>query len=303
MSVGTLASVIGQLLALVGIGVLLRVSGLLATGDARVLNAVIIFVGLPALVFRAVRPAQLSWQLAEVAGIAWMVAAVGFGLAWVASRAFKLSRPARGGFMICAALGNTGYVGYPLALGLLGEQGLVRAVFYDVFGTVVVLLTVGVLVASRFGDKAERPSLLRELLAAPALLAVVLALATRSVPVPKPVMDGLDVLAKLVVPSIMISLGISLKPKAIGRHLGPIAAVGAVKLLALPLVAIGLGSVLFRDPSVVRVLALEAGTPAMMLSLVYGMRFELDTEFISSAILVTTAACVVTIPLMQALVR
>ena len=37
----------------------------------------------------------------------------------------------------------------------------------------------------------------------------------------------------------------------------------------------------------------------MMLSLVVGERFGLDTEFIASAILATTIACVVTIPLVQ----
>jgi predicted permease len=303
VSAVTLAMVIGQLLVLVGVGVLLRVSGLLAAEDARVLNTVIIFAGLPALVFRAVRPAQLSWDLALVSAIAWAVAGIGLALAWVASRFFKLSRPAQGGFLICASLGNTGFIGYPIALGLLGNTGLVRAVFYDVFGTMIMLLTVGVLIASRFGGATERPSLVRELLAAPALLAVVLALATRSVPIPRAVMDGLDVLARLVVPAIMISLGLSLKPKAIGRYAAPIGAVAVIKLLVLPLVAIGLGSGLLRDASATRLLALQAGTPAMMLTLVYGMRFELDTELIGSAILVTTAACAVTIPLVQTLLR
>jgi predicted permease len=303
VSVATLAGVIGQLLALAGVGVLLRVSGLLVTEDARVLNTVIIYAGLPALVFRAVRSAELSWDLLGVVGIAWLVFGVGLGLAWLAARPFKFPRRTLGGFLMCAALGNTGYIGYPLALGLLGRTGLVRAVFYDVFGTVIALLTVGILIASRFGTSEERPTLPRELLAAPALIAVALALATRSIPVPDPVNSGLDALASLVVPSIMISLGLTLRPRAIGAYAVPIAAVGAIKLIALPLVAMALGTAVLREPDAVRLVALEAGAPAMMLALVYGTRFGLDTEFVAAAIFVTTAASVLTIPLVQALVR
>ncbi|NTW28696.1 MAG: AEC family transporter, partial [Coriobacteriia bacterium] len=48
---------------------------------------------------------------------------------------------------------------------------------------------------------------------------------------------------------------------------------------------------------------LEAGMPTMMLTLVVGERFGLDTDFLASAILVTTAGAAVTLPLMQMLVR
>lgn len=303
MTIATLAGVIGTLLALTGVGMLLRMSGRLAAEDARVLNTVIIFVGLPALIFRAVHAAELSWDLLGVVAIAWVVFGVGIGLAWLVARPFNFPKRTLGAFLMCAALGNTGYIGYPIALGLLGKTGLVRAVFYDVFGTVIALLTVGIIIASRFGTSEEKPNLLKELLAAPALLAVVLALATRSIPVPSLVDSGLEALASLVVPAIMISLGLTLKPRTIGTYALPIAAVSAVKLLVLPLVAVGLGSVGLRDPDAVRLVAIEAGAPAMMLTLVYGGRFGLDTEFTASAILVTTAASVVTIPLLQALVR
>jgi predicted permease len=41
--------------------------------------------------------------------------------------------------------------------------------------------------------------------------------------------------------------------------------------------------------------------PSMMLTLVVGERFKLDTAFIAAAILVTTVLCLVTIPVVQLL--
>jgi predicted permease len=50
-----------------------------------------------------------------------------------------------------------------------------------------------------------------------------------------------------------------------------------------------------------RVAVLQAGMPSMMLTLVVGERFGLDTDFIASAIFVTTAASAVVLPLVQLL--
>jgi predicted permease len=49
------------------------------------------------------------------------------------------------------------------------------------------------------------------------------------------------------------------------------------------------------------VAVLQAGMPSMMLTLVVGERFGLDTDFIASAIFVTTAASAVALPLVQLL--
>jgi predicted permease len=206
--------------------------------------------------------------------------------------------------MLVAALGNTGYIGYPVALGVLGSAGLVKAVFYDVFGTVVTLLTLGVLVGSAFGESEERPSILREFLTFPPFIAVLVTLALKPVPVPAAVNDWLDLLAKLVVPLIMISLGLSLRPRAVGRSAVPLTVASVIKLLVLPLVALAVARLLLPgDPLAEQLVVLQAGMPTMMLALVFGVRFRLDVELIASAALVTTALAIVTIPLTQALVR
>ena len=63
MSLIALTEVILTVLALVAIGVALRATGLLSFEDAKPLNTIIIYVGLPALVFQAVRGAELGIDL------------------------------------------------------------------------------------------------------------------------------------------------------------------------------------------------------------------------------------------------
>ncbi|MBN2823363.1 MAG: AEC family transporter [Coriobacteriia bacterium] len=299
MSVAELLRVILGMLALVALGTVLRTVGLLKSDDARPINTVLIYVGLPALIFTTVQPAPVSWDLAEVPLMAWGFTLVAVLLAWVISRILRLPAPTAGAFILAAAFGNTGYIGYPLATALLGDTGLVRAIFYDVFGTVAAVLTVGIVVAGEMGEHQARVNPLKELFTFPPFIALLIALALRSVSVPVLVSDWLVDLSKIVVPLIMISVGLSLKPHGIRDRLGLVGGVAIIKLLVLPAVALLLGGLVVSDAGLVRLLVLQAGMPSMMLGLVIGMRFKLDVDFLASAILVTTVASVLTVPLMQ----
>ncbi len=302
MDVAELARIVLTLLALVGVGWLLRALGVLTSADARPINAVIIYVGLPALIFRAIHPAALELELAVVALVAWGVFAVTALVAWGLTRLLGLPRPAAGAFMLAASLGNTGYIGYPVSQALLGHEGLVRAIFYDVFGTVGALLVVGLLIAQRYGE-CTGPSLnpVREILRFPAVIALLAAFVLRPVPVPEVVSSGLDALASLVVPLIMLSVGLTFEVRRVADRPVALGALGAVRLLFAPLAAFVIGGLLLDDPQAVRLVVLEAGMPTMMLSIVIGARFGLDTEFLATAVVLTTAASVLTIPLMQVL--
>jgi predicted permease len=300
------AALVQAILGFVGIvllGAALRALGFVDREDARPLNAVIIYVGLPAFIFRAVHGAPISLASLSTVGVAWLVFAVILGAALIAVRLLRLERRRAGGFVLAASLGNTGYIGYPLTAALLGPAAVPVTVLYDVFGTVMQLVLVGFPLARRYGSgpTMNPRRLLRELVTFPALVAVIAALLTSGVRIPIPVMDWLGVVASMVAPLIMLSVGISLRPKAIARGAAALAVLVGLRLVLAPVVAAGFGSLVAGDISVFRTTVLEASMPSMMLTLAVGERFELDDDFIASAVFVTTALSVITIPLSQVL--
>lgn len=302
MTVTALAMTILTFTAIVGVGAGLRVAGILRREDARPINALIIYVGLPAFIFNAVHGAELRSDLWGVVAVAWMVFAATAVLAWLASRALRLPRQVAGGFIIAAALGNTGYIGYPITQALLGADALTEAIFYDVFGTVGALAFVGLLIAQRFGDNDEaHVNPLRELVTFPAVIALAVALLLRPFAIPELVGSGLGLLANMVAPLIMLSVGLSLRFRTIGRQAVPLLALSLLRLVVAPVIALGVGTLLLGQGAPLRVVVLEAGMPSMMLTLVVGERFGLDTDFIASAVFVTTAASAVALPLVQLL--
>ena len=300
MTALALASTILTFVAIVGVGRLLRATGILRREDARPINRVIIYVGLPAYIFKAVHGQALRFDLLGVVAVAWIVFAAMLALGWLTARLLKLPHEIAGGFVIAVALGNTGYIGYPITAALLGASQLPEAIFYDVFGTVCALALVGLLVAQHFGNNDEaRVNPVRELFTFPAVIALIAALALRTVAIPDAVMGGIGLLANMVAPLIMISVGLSLRASTLGSQAGRLAVLGGLRLLVAPLIGLGLAWALLGSGPALRVTVLEAGMPAMMLTIVVGERFGLDTDFIASAIFVTTAASAISLPLLQ----
>jgi len=305
VSFAALAGAIAPVLVFVGIGMALRRFGLLRRQDTKPLTNVIVYVALPALIFTSVARAPLSIELLKAAGVAWAVSLAALSVAWEVAHALNLPRKTAGAFVLVAALGNTGYLGYPVVRALLGEGAMPAAVFYDVFGTVAVLFTLGIAVAARQGEHEGGLNVLKELLTFPAMVALLVALAYRLVPLPvavsNTVMDWTGIAASMAMPLIMVSLGVSLDMTALRGSFKPLGAAAGIKLLLLPVLAVAVATIM-RDRSMLHLLALQAGMPSMMLSLVVGERFKLDTTFIAATILLTTVACLVTIPLVQLLV-
>jgi predicted permease len=300
-----IAEAILKMLALAGVGMVLRATGLVKRENAKVINSLVIYAALPALVFRVARQTELSFDLLRVAGVAWLVGGAGFLVAWGLARLLRLPKRTAGAFILVTALGNTGYIGYPVTTMLLGEKALPQAVFYDVFGTVALLFTVGVIVAGRMGAHGGKVSPIKELLSAPAMVALLLGIASRSLPltpaVSTAVMDWLGIVANMTVPLVMISLGLTLSSRGFKGRLTAIGVAGAVKLLVLPEVAV-VSALALGAAGDARLVTLQAGMPSMMLTLIVSERFGLDTDFAASAILATTIACIVTVPLVQMLV-
>lgn len=299
---GELLTFIPATVIIVGVGWFLKRIKFLGPADVKVLNKVIIYVSLPALIFLAVQRADLSLAVIKFPLFAIVIMLLSLAVAFAAGKLFKLSGPLMGAFLLVAAFGNTGYLGFPMTIGLFGEQNLVKSVFYD-FGTVALLFTAGIMIAGYYGDPEHKMNIAKEFAMFPSVLALAAGLCFNPVPLPEFLIKTLEYLGAATVPIIMLTVGLTLEGKRIGKYAAPLAAMLAVKLLISPvfgyLAATG-GGLAGVDLGVI---VLEASMPAVMLSLVVGLKYKLDVEFTSLAILTSIVVSLATIPAVQAVVK
>jgi predicted permease len=206
------------------------------------------WIVIPVLVFATFLsfPLSRTLVLAVVAAIAstWTLLL----LSYLYARLVTRERDEQGALTLAAGIGNTGFIGYPLAQLAFGHQGLSQAVVYDQLALGIPMSSVSVVVARLFGRRSvdtEGRSRLATVLLNPPLwtlaAALLLRLAGVHIPHIRTVEDGA---AAIVGPMGFLMLGISLPLEQVEHDLREVArATGAMalKIGAGPLILFLLG--------------------------------------------------------------
>jgi predicted permease len=299
---------VGQIVGLIFIGALLRRVEILRQEHAALLNGIVINLTLPATVFLAVRLIkQEQWtMLLKVPLVAYLVIAVCGLTAYLFTRWTRMERRKAGAFIITSMLGSTAFLGYPLVEGLFGKPSLeyAAAVFYSELGTLIPILTVAVIIASRYGE-GERftwRNLLAVLKFGP-FVAFLIGLLFYNDPIPEFLSGMLGYLSAATVPLIMLSLGITIRwGDFFGRHFRSIVVLNAIKLLLAPLLALLFANFVGLDPSILSVTVLMSALPALMICLSYANQYKLDIEFASNILFASFFFGAITLPIVATVI-
>ena len=266
----------------------------------RITIGVLLWAVLPFIGFFTIARLELDAGVGGGLGLAYGVAAVAGGLAWLAGRRLGLSRPALGALVVACIVSNTGYLGIPLCAALLGTDALAPAVAYDVLVNTPLFLTAGFAIGAALGTKAgqtPRERLRSFAVRNPPLLAVLAALVAPDALAPDVLHDIAEVLVFVVLPVGFFVVGVTLAAEAEEGSLAfpppftpPVAVARAVRLLGAPALMVGLSAVTFRVPHAYFV---EAAMPTGVNALVVSHAYGLDLKVASAALAWTTAVAVV----------
>ena len=116
------------ILAMLGLGMLFARLRVLPADSAQVLNQVVLYVCLPAAVLTYVPRLHLDASLLGLMVTPWVLMLATWLLVSLATRLFGFARDVHAVLLICVALANSSFIGYPMVRALLGEQALPYAV-------------------------------------------------------------------------------------------------------------------------------------------------------------------------------
>lgn len=283
------------ILAMLALGMVFARLKLLPANAAEVLNLVVLYVCLPAAVLIYVPRLHVDASLAGVIAMPWLLAAMTVALVALATRWLGCRRDEHAVLLLCVALGNTGFIGYPMVRALLGEHALPYAVVYDQFGTFVLLSTFGLYVVARYsGDK---PPTLRQIgqrmLKFPPLWALLLGLTVMPEQPPPWIGSALQKLADALLPLVMIAVGLSIRLKLPRDEVKPLAAGLLLKLAVLPAVALPLALLFGMRGQMLQATVLESAMPSMIsagaLAIAHQLAPRLAAALIGYSILLSLA--------------
>ncbi|MEG4423971.1 MULTISPECIES: AEC family transporter [unclassified Microcoleus] len=278
------------------------------------------FCGTPLSIVAFIRSANLSGAIWMAPLIAWAAILAGGGLAGILinfgvgeerlkslnpaqnspEHTSAWSLPTQGSFLLATMLGNTGFLGIPVTLSLLGSEHFAWALFYDLLGTTMGMNILGVAIASHCGKSDRRQGWLTPLQAIfqnPALWAFGLGFISRSLPLSAQIAELLTTGAWTVITLALITIGMQLSKLNSLHNLKPVLACLAIKMLFIPLV-IGTGLTFFGIAGAPRlVLVLQMAMPPAFGTTLLAEAFNLDRELAVTAIGLGCVSLLFTIPI------
>lgn len=201
------------ILTMLGLGMAFSRLRALPENTADVLNRIVLYVCLPAAVLIYVPRLHLDTSLIGLVATPWLLMLCTLALVSLATRAFGFARDVHAVLLICVALANSSFIGYPMVRALLGDHALPYAVVYDQFGTFVLLSTFGLYVIARYsGDTPPTAAqILLRIAKFPPLWALLFALTLMPEQPPGWIGTGLKQLADAMLPLVMLAVGFSIQ--------------------------------------------------------------------------------------------
>jgi predicted permease len=251
-------------IAMLGLGKLFAHTRLLPENTPEVINRLVIWLLLPALVLKAVHGLEFRVELLVLVITPWLLALLTVLAVLGLSRLLGWRREISGCLLLCVALGNTAFLGYPMVEATLGHEALAYAVVYDQLGSFILLSSFGLVVVALYGGVA-RPTVLaviRKIVTFPSFAALIVGLLPWERP---PLIEGLiATLAGLLVPLAMFAVGFQLKLVPSRAFALPLVVGLGLKLVLLPAAAWTIATLAGADALVTAVNTLQAAMPAMI---------------------------------------
>ena len=241
------------------LGFFLKYIGFLKQSDRDLLSNIVLYIMLPAMVFINLKKATISNDMLYLPVLGIALSILLLVPAYVYCKVRKYDERTTWTILLAASLMNTGFIGFPVSLGVFGDAGFLNAVFFDL-STSVMVVSYGVVLAKKFGGDAREA--VKSIVTFMPLWAVIFGLLFNALDITSLgyVLDTiLEYLAGATIPMIMLALGLSLDFRNVGENFTDSIVVSVIKLVISPLIVLVLLILLNIHGMVFNIAILEAG--------------------------------------------
>lgn len=287
-----------SIIIMIGLGYFLKRIDFLSEKDIDPFNKIVMYILMPCMIFHAIYTADLN-SISNMGILPLII--LGSSLAtgavsFIILKQFKLDDKTLWSVLVTVMIANTAFMGYPVNLGIYGQDGFLRAIFCDI-ATLSTFLLLSFVLILKFGGTVK--TAVKKIAFFPPLWAVILGLILNFINVPiGPVLDNtVNYLGQGAIPLIMVTLGLSIDFSALKRSRAMIAFTSIMKLAFFPFIAFLLATYLGLVNLEHTVSVIEAAMPSGMMSLLLAITYKLDYELTSDCILINTVISLITLPI------
>ncbi len=295
-----LLQVLAPIVLMVSVGFLLQRRLRL---DTKSINRIVYFVLSPSLVYSSI--VTLSFDPVTT-GRSILFASLHMLLmgtiAFLLVKKWRYQGGLASAFVITTILLNNGNYGLPLNLFAFGETGFGYALVLFMFNALVGG-AISIFLAIR--GKSNGTAALRRTLRQPIIIAMVLGVFSRYTHIAPTgsLMDMVSMAGQAAIPVFLLVLGMTLAQTDVRANLSPVLRLTSVRMVLGPAVALLIASLVQLSGVAYSVAILQASMPSAVNTIVITNEFDAAPDFTAGAVLMTTLASLVTLPLLLFFLR
>lgn len=254
----------------------------------RAVSRIAFYIFSPCLIFTLLTSGQLDGnditQMAAFAAAS--IISMGLITALIA-RFLGFERSFMMALLITVMFANAGNFGLSLTLFAFGENAVAHASIYFVTSAFLVY-TVGVVLAS-WGHSDLKTALVG-VFKVPVIYAVIFALIFTWLEwqLPLPIDRTVSLLSDAAIPVMIVLLGIQLYNAKISKEAFKVGLSNVLRLVAFPLVAVGLAAVFHLEGAAYQAGVIESAVPTAVLTTVLATEYNLEPAFVTTTVVVST---------------
>ena len=292
-----------SIIIMIGLGYFLKRIDFLSERDIDPFNKIVMYILMPCMIFHAIYGADLS-LIPKLGILPFIILASSFAtgiVSYFILKQFKLDDIKLWSVLVTVMIANTAFMGYPVTLGIYGQEGFLRAIFCDM-ATLCIFLILSFVLILKFGGTIK--TAVKKIAFFPPLWAVVLGLCFNwlNIPIGSVLDYTVNYLGQGAIPLIMVTLGLSIDFSALSRSKSMIVFTSVMKLAFFPIVAFLIVNYLGLVNLEYHVAIVEAAMPSGMMSLLLAITYKLDYELTSDCILINTVISLITLPVIIMLI-
>ncbi len=294
--------------AVIGVGYLIRLKGIIGDKGVQGLNSIAYNIGLPALVILTVSQYSLTEIFdARILGVIYSAYFIYIAILFLAVNFTAIPGKTKGAFLVSSFRCNMAFIGFPIILSAYNSLALAKASLVVAF--LMPLNIVVTVLLFKFYNKKERIEagrLLREMATDPLVISAVLGIIISyiNIDIPPVVSGVLDILSSMVIGLALLAIGASFHFFHIKKNIKLLSLISTAKLLVMPAIAFFVAEFVFGLQKVDRdIIVVLFSMPLAVAAYIMAKGYHSDSDMVSSALIVTSILSLVSISLWLTLLR
>lgn len=238
----------------------------------------VIYFSLPAMVFIKIYPLVLDYKILNLIIMFNGIILVNLIITYLVGKALKFDRKTLATFMVVGTFGNTSFIGFSYIDAFYGQDYVVYALIYDLFGSFLLLVSLGTLIINwGNGQVVNLKAMGRKVLFFPPIIMFFVTIFLKLFEVPVFVLNTAEVLGATLVPLAMVAIGMKLELKNIFYKFKTTALLLSIKMFLMPvLVMIAFMMFYNLEDTWSKTTILEVAMPPMTTAVILAIQGKLD---------------------------